>query len=112
MSLNVLFQIKKFMLHVLPPFGRDRVVAKFLDDGIIAYTGILWVAIATLHGWYTRSNAKFFIVILTQGLDLIQSLCVILLSGSKETTTTDTVCYLFTVNEIKIFPIHSDVKEE
>ena len=59
------------MLHVLPPFGRDRVVAKFLDDSVITHTSVLWVAIATLHGWYTRSNAKYSVVILTLGLDLI-----------------------------------------
>ena len=59
------------MLHVLRPFGRDSMVTKFLDDSVITHTSVLWVAIATLHGWYTRSNAKFFIVILTQGLDLI-----------------------------------------
>lgn len=75
---------QKFMLHVLPPLGWNGVVAKFLDNSIIAYTCVLRIAIATFHGRNARSDAKFSVVILTLSLDLVDPFRIILLTSGKE----------------------------
>ena len=98
------------MFYILRPLCRDRVIAQFLDYGVVANACVLWVAVATLHSRDARGYTEFSVIVLSLSLYLVEPFCVILLTSSQETavltidvvktTTTDTACYSLVTNEI------------
>jgi heme A synthase len=97
---------------MLYPVLWHAMVAKFLDDNIIALARYLWVGIASLHRWKTRSHARKLIVLLALLLYLIHTLGIVLLTCRyviaivtihiAELALTETACHSLVAYEITL----------